>query len=53
MDLTQLFCDIDDFVNSLIVTKKIQKITGKCSRGKDCRMSLSEIMTIIVLYHSC
>ena len=54
MDLTQLFCDIDDFVKALerkndsflLISK------SKLRRGFPPQMSLSELMTIIVLYHS-
>ena len=54
MDLTQLFCDIDDFVkalaqqnNSFLLISK-----GKAKRGFPPQMSLAELMTILVLYHS-
>lgn len=52
MDLTQLFCDIDDFVKALLTNNKFQLIIGKSKRGQVSRMSLSEMMTILVLYHS-
>lgn len=53
MDLTKLFCNIDDFVKALSYTKDQFLITtGKSKRGSNPRMSLSEIMTIIILYHS-
>ncbi len=53
MDLTTLFCELDDFVNALDYTnEQILLTTGKNSRGGKPRMSLSEIMTIIVFYHS-
>ena len=54
MDLTQLFCDIDDFVKAL--SKKNNSFllisTGKPRRGFPPQMSLAELMTIIILYHS-
>ncbi len=53
MDLTTLFCDIDDFVKALDYTnEQILLTTGKSNRGGKPRMSLSEMMTVIVLYHS-
>ncbi len=53
MDLTTLFCDIDDFVKALSYTNKQLLITtGKSKRGGTPKMSLSELMTIIILYHS-
>ena len=52
MDLTKLFCDIDDFVKALVANNKLQLISNKSKRGQVARMSLSEMMTIIVLYHS-
>jgi len=54
MDLTRLFCDIDDFVKAL--SKKNNSFllisTGKPRRGFPPQMSLAELMTIIILYHS-
>ena len=54
MDLTAIFCHIDDFVKALQTQKNSELIsfsrTGR--RGVPARMSLNEIMTIIVLYHS-
>ncbi len=52
MDLVQLFCDIDDFVKALRSNKNLQITMDKSKRGQVARMSLSEIMTILVLYHS-
>ncbi len=53
MDLTTLFCDIDNFVKALSCTNnKLLITTGKSGRGGSPRMSLSELVTIIVLYHS-
>jgi hypothetical protein len=52
MDLIQLFCDIDDFVKALRSNKNLQITTDKSNRGQEARMSLSEIMIILVLYHS-
>ncbi len=53
MDLTELFCDIDDFGKAYrSKTKNILMITGKRKPKTPPKMSLSELMTIIVLYHS-
>ena len=53
MDLTTLFCDIDDFVKGLDYSEgQILVTSTKSNRGGKPRMSLSELMTIIVLYHS-
>ena len=53
MDLTTLFCELDDFVKALNYSNnQILLTTGKSNRGQKPMMSLSEIMTIIVFYHS-
>jgi hypothetical protein len=52
MDLVQLFCDVDDFVKALSSNKNYQISHLKSKRGVTPRMSLSEMMTIIILYHS-
>jgi len=53
MDLTELFCEVDDFVKAFNKRKlPIAITTGKSKRGTIPRMSLSELMTIIIAYHS-
>lgn len=54
MDMTLLFCDIDDFVKALNqkVDSNLMITRGKSRRGSEARMHLSELMTIIVLYHT-
>ncbi len=53
MDLTTLFCDIDDFVKAFQEKKDSHFIAlTRKKRGVTPRMSLSELLTIIVLYHS-
>ena len=50
--LTEIFCQIDDFCNSF--DKNCGNYFLTCSdskRKKLCRMSLSEIMTIVILFH--
>ena len=50
MDLTTLFCHIDDFVKARN-NKSIQFEQSKPPRGVSAQMSLSELMTIIIAYH--
>ena len=53
MDLTTLFCELDDFVKALSYTSdQILLTRGKANRGQKPMMSLSEMMTIIVFYHA-
>jgi hypothetical protein len=54
MDLTQLFCDIDDFVKAFEKNNLSFFLISKSNgHGRTpAHMSLAEIMTIIVLYHS-
>lgn len=53
MDLTELFCEIDDFVKALQSKNvPIQITQGRGRRGPSPRMSLSEILTIIIYYHA-
>ncbi|KAB8315624.1 hypothetical protein SD81_030085 [Tolypothrix campylonemoides VB511288] len=53
MDITQVFCDIDDFCLGFESTWKqahLPQMNGeKLSR---CRMCMSEIMTIVIGFHS-
>ena len=52
MDLTTLFCNIDDFVKTLdYANGQILVTSKKSNRGSRPQMSLSELMTIIVLCH--
>lgn len=51
MILTQLFVEIDDFMKEFEETMKKQLISdGKMKRDRQSRLSLSEIMTIIVYF---
>lgn len=54
MDVTQLFCEIDDFVKVLENKNDPNLLISRTKnrRGTSPQMSLSEIMTIAVLYHS-
>jgi hypothetical protein len=51
MKLTELFCNIDDFVKELN-TKNIEFSHQKSKRGVPAKMSLAELMTIIIAYHA-
>ena len=53
IDIDALYCDIDDFLLSLGHNQQVKiENTGHSKRGRRSQMSLSEIMTIIILYHS-
>ena len=50
--LTDIFCQIDDFCNSFDKAYSNYFLTcDDTKRKKPCRISLSEIMTIMVLFH--
>jgi hypothetical protein len=50
--LTDIFCHIDDFCNSFDKNCQNYFLTSNCTkRKKSCRVSLSEIMTIMILFH--
>jgi len=53
MDLTALFCDVDDFVSKKEMSTVQPKVIGKnkTQRIRACALSDSEIMTIIIAYH--
>lgn len=48
-NLTELFCSIDDFCKQFTPTWK-KKLIGS-SRGPSCSLHLSEILTILILFH--
>ena len=52
MDITEIFCFIDDFCLFFepLLKKKLLS-NGKHRRNRTGRMSLSEIMTILILFH--
>lgn len=52
MDLTTLYCDVDDYVNSLKQQGQIANTEGKGARGPCRKMSISEFLTIIIYYHA-
>lgn len=50
-DLTTLFCLIDDFCQKFEPQWNKKLITNGFNRGPCCSLSLSEIITIVVLFH--
>lgn len=53
MDLTALFCDVDDFVklNSSLTTKKLISEDKRSYKPRLCKLSASEVMTICIAFH--
>jgi hypothetical protein len=51
-NLVELFCDVDDLCKVFIPQWQKQLLEdGSRTRKRDCRMSMSEIMTIIIGFH--
>lgn len=51
MSLLELFCSVDDFCLTLSSNVTTQFLLGRPRRGPKPRLSLSEIMTIIIYFH--
>jgi Transposase DDE domain len=52
VSLTEIFCQIDDFCNNFDANLQHFFLTGPTKkRRKACAISLSEIMTIVILFH--
>ena len=52
-NLVELFCDVDDFCKVFIPQWRKQLLEdGTRKRQRDCRMSMSEIMTVIIGFHT-
>lgn len=51
MSLLELFCSVDDFCQLLLNTSSNRALLGRPRRGPKPRLSLSEIMTIIIYFH--
>lgn len=52
MSLLELFCDIDDFWQVFEPGWHQTLLeSGQCHRRRACRMSMSEMMTIVVYFH--
>ena len=50
--LIDIFCDVDDFCKVFIPEWEKQLVTdGTRKRNRKCRMTISEIMTIIITFH--
>ena len=51
--LTKIFCEIDDFMQEFEEEYKKRLLTNKKERVKyNSRLTLSEVMSILVYYHS-
>ena len=51
-DITELYSFIDDFCQIYSGYEKKQLLPSNKQRNRLCTMSLSEIMTIMVMYHT-
>lgn len=52
MSLTELFCDVDDFCQAFLpIWEQKQLQDGSRKRLRKSQLSMSEIMTIIILFH--
>lgn len=51
MSLLELFCDVDDFCQEFRVWINKQQLGGGKKRGPVSRLSLSELMTIVIHFH--
>jgi len=52
MSLEELFCDVDDFCRVFLPTWHRQLLThGDRKRQRSSRLTLSEIMTILIYFH--
>ncbi len=50
--LVEIFCDVDDFCRVFIPEWEKQLISdGTRKRNRSCRMTMSEIMTVIIAFH--
>lgn len=52
MDILTVFCQIDDFCQTFEPKyNQLQLAEGKKKRNKPSQMAMSEVMTILVLFH--
>ena len=51
MDIVTVFCEIDDFYKVFEKVWKSRMIRGKRVRNRRGRLSMAEVMTILVMYH--
>jgi len=53
MNLTRLFCEVDDFCKAFILEWEKTQLDEGCKKRRRTRsLSPSEIITLIVFYHS-
>ena len=50
MSLLELFCEVDDFYQGFALWAHKQLTKGR-KRGPECRLSASEVMTILIHFH--
>ncbi len=51
LDLVELFCSIDDFWETFKSEWNAHLIANNSNRGPDPQMSISEMMTLVILFH--
>lgn len=51
-DITDLYCLVDDFCKFYTEQEKQKLIPSNLKRNRMCHMSLSELLTIMIMYHS-
>ena len=51
LDITALFCSVDDFWKNFKLNWHQKHLTYKSPRGPKCGLNMSEIMTILILFH--
>jgi len=51
MNLTEIFCDIDDFFKNFTLQWNKRLINNNSKRNRKTALSESEIMTILVYFH--
>jgi len=51
LDITKLFCHVDDFWKTFKIQWEKNQISYRSSRGPNSYLSKSEIMTIMILFH--
>ncbi len=52
MSLLELFCEVDDFCRGFALWAHKQQLAESRKRGPKCRLSVSEVMTIMIHFHS-
>ena len=51
MSLLELFCEVDDFYQAFEAWAAPQQLTNRAKRGPKRRLSVSEVMTILIHFH--